>query len=189
MSQAVTFIKEGAINYNIPISRGKTEKEQTQNSLVQKANKGRLIKFRHMVPTGIGTPKCSFTTDNPLILRYLTEWNKKNRYVLKADLSLIPLECKECDFKTKDGSAASHQELAIHVLEAHSLEEEPEDEVAFTLDKDGQLENPDAHKLTDLKQIAVDAGGDKEKVDKISSKQGVVDYIRESIQIPTAETE
>lgn len=188
MSHTVTFIKEDLISFMIPIGRGKTAAEQAQNSLVEKANRGRLIKFRHMVPTGIGTPRCSFTTDNPLILRFLTDWNKRNNHVLKADLSLVPLKCHQCDFTTADGSAASHQELAIHTLEVHqSLEEDEANEELFSLDADGKLENPDKFKLVDLKQIAIDAGGDEDVVSGITSKQGVVDYIREIV--PTAETD
>lgn len=120
----VIFTRRGVQSFVLAIPRGKTKKEEEERQYLRRIARGPGFLFQHDTSSGMSDPKCYFTTDDDRAIAFIRKMAKENpKLGIKQDLSLMPLGCPYCDFKTQGNTAEDHEALATHVAEKHAAED------------------------------------------------------------------
>lgn len=117
----VIFTRKGTQSFVLSIPSGRTKKEQDEANYLRRQARGSGFLFQHDSGSGLSDPVCYFTTDDDKVIAFIRKKAKENpRLRIKQDLSLMPLGCPYCDFKTGGNTAEDHEALSEHVAANHT---------------------------------------------------------------------
>ncbi len=128
MTTPIIFTRTGVQNFKlgIPAAHPKaTAKQKAEVEHLRKVARGNGFDFRYVAGSPMSNPKCSCVVEDQKAIAFITKVAKENpRLGIKTDLSLMPLGCPYCDFKTGGNTSADQDALAQHILEKHSGDDE-----------------------------------------------------------------